>query len=152
MDILKNQQITKEDIQIAASSLLEQLDSGEINPLALLQRIKAVSKLEEILKDRLRDAAVTEALKYKEKEVALFGSSFKVTESGVSYDYSVCGDPIWQQLNQAFDSAKQSMKDRETFLRSIKGHETVVDESSGEIVTVYEPVRKSTTTVQVTIK
>lgn len=152
MDILKNQQITKEDIQIAASSLLEQLDNGEINPLALLQRIKAVSKLEEMIKDRLRDAAVTEALKYKEKEVALFGSSFKVTESGVSYDYSGCGDPIWQQLNQTFESAKQSMKDRETFLRSIKGHETVIDESSGEIVTVYEPVRKSTTTVQVTIK
>ena len=152
MDILKNQIITKENVQQTVINLLDQIDNGEVNPLALLQRFKAVEKIQETIKDRLRDAAVTEACKYKEKEISVFGSIFKVTESGVSYDYSGCGDPIWEELKAHADSAIKALKDRETFLRAIKGSETVVDRGSGEIVTVSEPLRKSTTTVQCSIK
>lgn len=152
MDIIQNKPITKEDINNTAAVLLEQLDAGTINPLCLIERFKALEKLQEAIKPVLTDLAVKEASKYKEPEITLFGAVFKVGNFGTKYDYSGCGDPVLKELEEKAKEATEALKARQDFLKAIKGFETVVDKSSGEIVTVYAPVKSSTTSVSCSIK
>lgn len=150
---LKNKEaISKADITKTASDLLQQLDNGEISALALLQKFKAVSKIEEAIKSKLTEIAVLEASAYPKGECKVYGAEFKTTEAGTSYDYSLCGDTEWTELQAELADIKERVKDRETFLKAIKGSETCVDKSTAEIVTLYPPVKRSTTIVQCSIK
>ncbi len=152
MDIIVNKPITKEDLTTASIDLLDKLDKGEISPLSLLQRIKAVAKLEEMIKPVLTDLAVKEALKHPKGPIELYGSEFKLGEFGTKFSFEACGDPVYKRLLEAFEEAKKALKEREDFLKSIKGSETIVDPETAEIATVYAAVKTSTTSVSVTIK
>lgn len=144
--------ISKETIELTASDLIGKLDSGEINALGLLNKIKAVEKIAEAIKPKLTEMALMELSKYKEKAVLLYNSEFTSGEVGTVYDFTVCGDPKYNSLMEKFEEIKKEVKDREAFLKAIKVSETVVNEDTAEIVTVYPPLKKSTTAVKVSIK
>lgn len=144
--------LTKVSINYMASNLKEELESGNIDPLLLLQKFKAVEKIHEAIKPTLTELAIIQAKKYPEKELILYGAVYTVKEFGTSYDYTNCGDNQYKKLLEQQEELKKEIKKREDFLKNISGHETVVDNSTGEILTVYPPVKKSTTGVQISIK
>ena len=144
--------ITKADINFVANDLLEKLESGEINPLLLLQKFKAIEKIQESVKSIMIEGAVTEVSKYPEKGVELFGCVFTKKEVGTSYDYSRCNDGKYLELLEIMEKAKKELKKREDFLKAIEGHETVVNTDTGEIETIYPPIKTSTTSVTTSIK
>lgn len=144
--------ITKADINYMAGDLKDQLENGDLDPLLLLQKFKAVEKIHEAIKPVLTELAITQAKKYPEKEVALYGASYTVKEAGTTYDYSNCGDNKYKNLLAQAEELKKEIKKREDFLKGIVGHETIVDEDTSEILKVFPPVKKSTTVVQVSIK
>lgn len=143
---------TKKEISLFASQIANALESGEVNPLDILLRFKSFEKVFEAIKPRLQELAATEASKYKEKTINLMGAEFSIKESGITFDYSQTGDTVHARLSAELEAAKEALKNRETFLKTIKGSETVVDEDTSEIITIYAPVRKSSTGVQVSIK
>ena len=143
--------IQKSDIQLIATDLANKIDTGEVSALLLQAKFKALEKVQEAIKETLRDASIREVKKYPEKQVALYGATFEAAEFGHKWDFEATGDPVWRRLNEEVTAAKKALTARETFLKSIRGHETVVDTDTGEVVTVTQPVQTSTTAVKCTL-
>lgn len=152
-NILTTKEITKTDIQTISSDVISQLEAGTLNPFFLQKNYKALEKIMENVKSKLVDCLNREIDKYPEKKtgVEMFGATFKQGEFGTKYSYAETGDPVWQELNAKTKELQEKLKERETFLKGIKGSETIVDTNSGEIVTVYEPAKTSTTSVSCSI-
>lgn len=142
----------KEEIQEFGEAILKALDSGIIKASDILLRFKGISKVEEYIKGKLTKLAVEEISKFPQGTAEMNGATFQTMEAGISYDFSLCGDPIHTELMQTLEKAKTSIKKREDFLKGINGHETIVIEGTGEIVTIYPPSKKSSTTIKITIK
>lgn len=142
----------KEEITEFGEAILKALDSGEVKASDILLRFKGISKVEEYIKGKLSKMVVNELSAYPEKVVILNGAEFKVAEFGIKYSYEECGDTVWVKLKEEAEAATKALKQREDFLKGIKGSETIVDPNTAEIITVYPPVKSSTTSVQITIK
>lgn len=150
---LNNKQtISKADINFAANELLQKLDSSEINPLLLLQKFKAIEKIQENIKSKMIEYAVIEISKYPEKNVELFDCVFTKKEVGTVYNFDRCNDSKYLELLEQFEKAKKNLENRKDFLKSIQDHETCVNESTGEIETIYPPTKTSTTSIITSIK
>lgn len=136
---------SKEEIATFVQDAKERILAGYENPLKIASQLKA---FEEVIKELRDDKDIKEAtLKAAEKEgktFKQFGAEFQVKETGVKYDYSVCDDAEWNELNAKLETITEQKKARETFLKTIK---TDVFDANG--VQLVPPVKTSTTTVTV---
>ncbi len=86
-----------------------------------------------------------------------YGTKFELFEAASKFDYSTCGDPIWNQLNAEFVSTKEKKEEREAYLKGLKKSQVfdnLMDPYTGEIhenVQIFPPVKKSTSTYKQTI-
>lgn len=129
------------------------VQEGSIDPLQLLVKLKFAQSIIEDTIESIQPHCVDEASKYhKGEDIKLLGAELKVKEAGTKYDYSGCGDKVYEQYDLTIKQNKEAMKGRENFLKSLKKTETLVDEDTGEVYTIHPPVKKSSTIVQVTIK
>lgn len=142
----------KEQIESAAATVIEQINNGLVNPLLTLANIKSWEKVFEKIKEDVIVNALRESEKYPEKEILEYGVKFEKMEAGVSYDYKSCNHPAYERLCNQIEELNVKKKQMETMLRSIDDHATLIDEATGEVVTIYPPSKKSTTTIKVTIK
>ena len=124
----------------------------KIKRLETLVLLKALEKASERIMKEIRENVITAAEKYPEKSFEFAGAKLEMGEVGVKYDYATCGDPVYEQRQSAMDAAKTLVDERTAFLRALKQPITIVDESSGEVITIRPPEKKSTTSVKVTIK
>ena len=60
---------------------------------------------------------------------------------GVSYDYSVCNDPVYNAYLASLKELQAKMKEREGFLKSVPDNTTIVDDNTGEIITLHPAVK-----------
>lgn len=86
-----------------------------------------------------------------------YGTAFEITEAGTKYDYSVCGDPVWNRLTSEAKAIKEKLAERETYLKTIKRLTPVgniIDEDTSELhenVELYPPIKTSTSTFKQTM-
>lgn len=123
---------TKSDIQNQVTALVGQVEDGVINPLRAYGLLAALEKMAGDAKKELTEAAITEAMKYPEKEIGVYGAKFQIKETGVKYDFS--NDPEWCDYQEQIDLVKAQQKGREATLKALK-----------------LCAKSSTTTVQVTL-
>lgn len=142
---------TKKQIEVFASQLEQGLVNGQIVASDLLRFQKAMEKVFEKIKPTLIENALNEISQY-EKNSVIKGSEFSIVEAGVKYDFSDCNDLEYNTLSIQLEALKSTLKDRETFLKSIKEPLQLIDETSGECYTIYPPKKTSTTTLKVTFK
>lgn len=143
---------TKEQVTIFAAQLISDVEAGVKNPLTLHSQIIILEKALAQVKDAIKDEVVREAEKHNAKSFDYNGCKIEIKELGAKYDYSKCGDIQWERFDSEANTSIERRKDREKFLKNIQGHETIVDESTGEIVKVYPPIKTSATGVTVTLK
>jgi hypothetical protein len=142
---------TKQQIETFAYSLEQGLNNGQIVASDLLRFQKAMEKVFDKIKPTLIENALNEISKF-EKNAVIKGSEFSIVEAGVKYDYSECNDIEYNMLNTQLEALKSTLKDRETFLKSIKAPMQMIDKNSGEVYSVYPPKKTSSTTLKVTFK
>ena len=142
---------TKQQIETFANQLEQGLINGQIVASDLLRFQKAMEKVFDKIKPTLIENALNEISNY-EKNAVIKGSEFSIVEAGVKYDYSDCNDIEHNILNTQLEALKSTLKDRETFLKSIKEPLQMIDETSGEVYTIYPPKKTSSTTLKVTFK
>jgi hypothetical protein len=142
--------VSKETIKEHSFNLLKDLDNGYITPLQLAAQLKYFEDVIANVKEEVRQRVVAEQSKYGKERMTFKGATFDIKEAGIKYDYSNCDDTIWNDLKQQLNDLNEKMKEREAFLKSLKERLTYVDESTGEIVTIYPPQKKSTTTYAIT--
>lgn len=152
-EIIQVNQLPSAKIEIAefAKKIENYLDSGECKASDILAKFKGIEKVAEYIKPKLTKLVVDEISKYG-KEAELNGITFKIQEFGTKYFFDETGDTVWKKLKEEVDKANKALKAREDFLKTIKNSETLVDQNSAEIITVYAPIKISTTGIAVTIK
>jgi hypothetical protein len=94
-----------------------------------------------------------EILKHpKGKFTTARGVIFEAAETGTSYDFSKCEDPMLIDLEVQKVEADERLKARKEFLKTvpIEGL-TVVDEESGETSKVYPPSKSSNSSYKVSL-
>ena len=142
--------VSKETIKEHSINLLADLDNGYITPLQLAAQLKYFEDIIANVKEEVRQRVVAEQSKYGKERMTFKGAAFDIKEAGIKYDYSHCECTIWNDINQQIEVLTEQRKEREAFLKTLKERFTYVDESTGEIVTIYPPQKKSTTTYAIT--
>jgi hypothetical protein len=145
-------EVTKEAIKEQSLALLNDIDEGFMHPLQVAAQFKFIEDVIANVKEELRQRVVAEKDKYGKDTMTYHGATFDIKEAGVKYDYSHCECTIWNDLKQQLDALNDKMKEREAFLKTLKERFTYIDESTGEIITLYPPQKKSTTTYAITWK
>lgn len=129
------------------------LADGEVNPIEAVVKAKSMYEvLSSFLKDDdVKELVVNECEKYGKGETPSFaGAKVQVKETGVKWDYTDCGDPVYDSLALQMEELKRLMKEREAYLKTITVRKTEVDEETGEIYTVLPPVRTAGTSYSIT--
>jgi len=146
--------VSKANREELAIQIVEAIDAGELNPLDIHYQVKAMEDFIKMLtaNSRYKDALLTEGMKHG-KSFQFNGSKMEIKETGVKYNYSKCGDPNWQLLEDQITELKDKQKAVEAHLKVLpdEGME-VVNAESGEVIKMYPPVKISTTSIAVTLK
>jgi len=134
---------TKEAQKQYAAKLKDEILSGNFNPLNAHIFLKAITDtITEVLKDdQVKEYVLDEARKHNEKTFEFGGAKITVANKP-TYDYSSCGDPIYNSMLNDLERLKEQMKAREATLK------TGVDPATGE---TFNPV-KVTNSEYLTIK
>lgn len=152
MGVIRQLSVSKSGVDMFCRQLISSVQNGEVNALEL----KAFLKTMELIIDRVdketKENQVTEAMRYSEKKFSAYGCEIEQCEVSTRYDYSTCGDPIYNQRVKIAEEAKSQLDDRAAFLKALKEPLTIVDDESGEVATVRPPVKKSTSGLRITLK
>jgi hypothetical protein len=146
---------SKEQRMDFALRVVDALENGTADPIKIHLQIKMMEDIIKLLNTNTAyKKAVLEAAQINSDKSFTFGNAkFEIKETGVKYDYSQCGDPVYAMLEQRALSATNALKERETFLKTVPGKGiTLTEEETGEVCTVYPPSKSSTTSVAVTLK
>lgn len=141
-----------QQIEFFATSIINEVKDGNESPLRVLIQLRAMEKASKQILEGIKDNILTESDKYPGTSWEMWGNRLEKSEVGVKYDYSLSKDTVWERLNTDLDTADVKLKERETFLKTIREPMTVVDELTGEIVKIFPPKKTSTTSLKVFIK
>lgn len=147
--------VTKSEQTNLSEAFVSAVQNGDINPIDAVVQMKSIAETIGIfLKDnRIREAVLKECAKYgKGENPAFHGAVVQQKETGVSYDFMVCADPVWTDLMAREQEIADQRKEREKYLRTITKPKPEIDESTGEVYTIKPPARSSTTTYAITFK
>ena len=145
-------EVSKETIKETSLALLNDIDDGHMHPLQVAAQFKFVEDIISNVKEELRQRVVAEQTKHGKEVMSYQGASFDIREAGIKYDYSQCQCSIWNDLDSQIQKLTEQRKEREAFLKTLKERFTYIDESTGEIITLYPAQRKSTTTYSISWK
>ena len=152
---LDNDSVSKETMRMQSSALIQPIIDGEIDPLRAVAKIRFLSDmLAATLKDdRVKDVVLSEIDKNGGKEATAFGVKFSQKEMGVSYDFSVCGDPEYDRLAKEMEALKSQMKEREKYLLGIPSEGIpMVDQETGDCYKIIRPLRRASLNYSVTFQ
>ena len=144
---------SKEEQAVLSSAMINSVLDGEIDPIkAVVQAKSLVETLTLFLKDKgVNDLVIMEVEKYG-KQTSKDGATIAIKEVGSKWDYSECGDPIYNRLSSQKAEIEEKLKEREALLKATKEPRTEVDEETGEVYTVNPPSKSSTTSYAITFK
>jgi len=140
---------TKANAEMIGQKIAAACDDGDISTLDAVSRLHFFAKAVESAIELTKDAAKLELKKYPKEGATVNGVLIELVETGVKYDYSA--DAQWRGLNDLVKEANANLRAREAFLKGIKKAFDVVDKETGEVTTIYPPVRTSGDGPKVTI-
>jgi len=143
---------TSTQIDVFSDGVIQAVQGGEINPLTVLVQLRAMAKASERILKEIDANIMAEADKYSERAFDFMGNTITKAEHGIKYDYSACGDPIYNRLFEVSTEASEQLNERETFLKAITKPFSFLDESTGEVFLISPPVKKSKSGLNVSIK
>jgi len=151
ISVINNMPETKAEIKNFVQLVSDSVKEGNINPLTLTIKLKAVEEVAKQINKEIKELATTEASKHG-KSFDYQNAKVEVAQVGVKYDYSKCQCSEWDELEMEIVRLKEKQKERETFLKTIKGQLTIVNEDTGEMSTIYEPLRTGSESIKITLK
>lgn len=145
--------ISKSQIKIMADlSLQEIFENGKI-----IEAAEALSIMENFIKEVRANKQFTEYVREEilknGKQLETQSAKIELFESGTKYDFSQCGDVIFDELQQKLISVEEMIKERKEFLKSIPSSGLdVVNVDTGELNKIYPPSKTSVSSYKITLK
>jgi hypothetical protein len=159
--------ITKKGVARAATNIYTAVMDGNMSAVDVAVMLKFVEETGKSLKELSDDNGkntfvdlVREEIERSADDGKTFntkhGVKFELYEAATKFDYESCGDPIWNKLSKELELTKAKMKERESFLKSLKGATTmnIIDPDTSEFhenVELYPPAKSSTSTYKQTM-
>jgi len=140
----------KQALSEMVSSYLKELAFNGGEPLSDLALCRKYIFLLEELEKGIKDYVIKELEKEDNSEALILGTSMKIVESGVKYDYSA--SKPWLEQKAKIDEETKKLKDIEGIAKSLKSKMTVVDEVTGETYEYFPPSKSSSTSIRVSIQ
>lgn len=128
--------LTKSQIDFFVNKVLNEIDSGQYNPLTIHLCLKAMEELTKRIKEGIVAQVLLEAEKYG-KSFEYMGAKVQLSERR-TYDFS--GDSSWGELEKA-------KKQREELLKHLSA--PVADPDTGEMI--YPAQSKVTPVISITL-
>jgi hypothetical protein len=164
----KTPDVSKKGSAKAATNLYSAIMEGNVSAVQVAEMFKFVEETSKQLKelaDENGENTFTELVREEIKNnsddgksfTTKFGTKFELLESATKQDFSACGDPIWNRLNEELEVMKAKIKERESFLKSLKGATkigNIIDPDTQELfenVELYPPIKTSTSTFKQTM-
>ena len=126
--------MSKNEILEQANQLADVIiDEGDI--LKAYIDIKRLSEYLDVLKNKLSDFATEEATKHTDNKNNIeftYDKAVLKIQSRPKYDYSSCGDKIFDRLNV-------ELKNRKAFLKTVKEEMSINDTETGEVYSILPP-------------
>ena len=141
---------TKSQVSEYKNLIRSSVEEGEVNPLVFLKQVTALEQLTKELKGDvvIKDIILEEAERYNKKSFDDFGANFQIKEVGTKYDFSVCNDAVWEELEQKSKAIAEAKRERENFLKTIRNGNEVF---GADGVQLEAPQKSSTTQVVITL-
>ncbi len=124
---------TKREREYYIHTAIEEILNGDHNPLQIEVRLK---NLEEIIKGirtstTLKNAILDEVYRYPEKTFEAYGARITKTTRR-EWIFDECNDSILTEFKTQLTDLQKAIKDRETFLQTLKPGMIAVDEATGQ--------------------
>jgi len=140
-------QVNKSNYKAMANQLAEVVEQGIVAPLDAFTRLKAIEAMVTEARKLIEELAKTDLSKYDKAEKVVFnGYDLSQRESGTRYDFTACNDEEYNRSASIINIYTKTLKERETFLKTLKAPMNVVNED-GEAITIYPPVKSSSTSI-----
>lgn len=139
----------KEGIKELATLIVKAVLSGDENPLSTDIKLRYLEELVTSVRKHalMKREVMDEAEKYPDKTFTEYGATITKT-SRSTFDFKVCNDSLWVDINVKLAELKNQLKRRETFLKALDGSE-VFNETTGELLN--PPLKETSDSLRVTL-
>jgi hypothetical protein len=142
----------KVNISNAVKAIEQEVANGNVDSLkALILAVKGKALFTDLEK-AIRPLTENNYLDKLEKGYSAHDVSIEQSATKTEYDYSVCNDPEWNNLEALNEANAKLQKLRETFLKSLTKKMEVVDTDTGATYTIYPPNKLQKQGLKLTIK
>lgn len=159
--------LTKKGVAKAASNIYTSIMDGNMSAVEIAVMLKFVEETGKSLKELSDDNGKNTFVDLVRQEIeknaddgktfnTKHGVKFELYEAATKFDYESCGDPVWNRLSKESELVKMKMKERESFLKTLKGSTTmnIMDPDTAEFhenVELFPPAKSSTSTYKQTM-
>lgn len=147
-------ELSKTQIKIIADKTASDIiDNGQ----DIIQIADTIAKMELFIKELKAnpdylDYLITEVSKFGKGTTTSTGTKLELAEVGVKYDFSQCNDPRLIELEADLVFLEETIKQRKDFLKALSpSGVSVLDQETGETITLYPPSKTSKSSVKCTI-
>ena len=141
--------LSKADAKSKADAIIAKVESGEVVALDAITTLAFVAEVVKQARDGIKEMAISEAQKYDKAETIMVAGAKIELSNKSDYDFSGCNDD-WSIYTAQMEQLKAKIKEREAFLKTLKGSLAVVDIETGEMKDIHPPVKLSEQIVKVT--
>lgn len=143
--------LSKEGIREAVNSVKSNVLDGNADALDVLIVSKKIQEYGKQLEEQVRPIAEEKSRFQRGEVYSRFSVDVSEKVVGSKIDYSSCGDPEWDSLQQTLMDIKDAIKTRENFLSGVSEPTTIVTKD-GEVVTINPPIKSGRLGLSLTIK
>ena len=138
-------QLDRNSINAKVAHIEDAVLNGEVNPLEAFVYLKWMEEISKQVREKIMDLSITEAEKYPEKEIELFGCKIQKKSAAGKWDFAHL-----PEVNRIETLLKDTKEQAKTAYHSFQRKETISTED-GEIIepAKYTPGRD---TIAITFK
>lgn len=138
--------LKKGEILELATEILQQVNDGILDDVD----VKVFAKKGMVFFEALNEGLSGKVQLPQEKDYKKHGCTMRMQDTGVRYDYSVCGHPVIDELNAFMADKKPLIEKVQKELKNLKTETEITDEDTGETFTVKPPFKSSGRSVIIT--
>lgn len=147
--IQSNISLTKSESENIATSVVQKIKDGYMSNYEGVALAKFLEETAKKIRLATVEGAVDELTKEGASGLTYKGAKIQVKESGVKYEYP--NSPMVAEIDQEIKNLKEIQKEVQDFAKVINTPSSFTSSFTGEISIVYPAIKKSTTTVNVTL-
>lgn len=134
-------QADKAHISELSKHLVDKVATGDLDPFKAYIHNKKILELATSNEKNLRPYVNSKGV--PKTGLTMYNVEFTAKSDASKYDYTVCEDKEWNELQNKLTALKKEITEREAFLKALKKDIELVDIDSGETYTIHPPIKTS---------